>query len=106
MIAIAEAIQKEYGWKEGLTIFDGIIKEWPYSAPLPSPAEVACLVEKWEPIVQWERQMRESDVVMPRWFEDHITGSHGGIAGDTHLQQKYDAKLAIRTKKPIVGGVQ
>ena len=99
---ITKSIQKEYGWKSGLTIAGNKIIRWPYDAPLPSDDELAALVVKWSPTIQWEAQMQQSDSIMPRWFEDHLTESHGGNAGNGKQKEKYDLKVTMRAQKPNV----
>ncbi|MBC8286829.1 MAG: hypothetical protein H8E42_05065 [Nitrospinae bacterium] len=46
--------------------------------------------------------MQNSDYVLPRWMEDHVTGDHGGVVEDVYLQAKYDKVLALRATKPVV----
>jgi len=48
----------------------------------------------------WEKKMAESDSLMPRYLEDHITDGHEGDAGNEFLQIKYDAKIKLRATKP------
>ncbi len=48
----------------------------------------------------WKREIAALDKDMPRWLEDHITGSHLGVAGNAFQQTAYDAKIAKRALKP------
>jgi len=50
---------------------------------------------------QWAIKMKESDkTLLPRWLEDHIEKDHGGTTTSSDLQARYDAKKALRGKRP------
>jgi len=50
---------------------------------------------------KWVVSMEESDeTLIPRCLEDHIKDDHGGVAANPDLQAKYDAKRALRAKRP------
>ncbi len=52
-----------------------------------------------KPMNDWLRGMAQTDD-LPRALEDHIRDDHGGVASNAQLQAKYDAKVALRNKKP------
>ncbi len=97
-----ECLQREFGVVDGLVLADGEIKVWPYEPPQPTEEECVALQEKWQPLIEWEYIMQNSDYVLPRWMEDHVTGDHGGVVEDVYLQAKYDKVLALRATKPVV----
>jgi hypothetical protein len=103
MIALkVQSIQKEYGWKSGLRTDDGKITFWPYDVPQPTEEDLLGLVEKWGPVIQWEQDMVESDLLMTRREESHFTHMHAGVTGDPYTQVIYDAKVALRASKPQI----
>jgi len=60
--------------------------------------ELACANAK--PMNDWIELMQGTDSGMPRYFEDHITDYHDGVAGNEFLQVKYDDKKTLRATKP------
>ena len=52
-----------------------------------------------QPLIRWQREMREASATMPDWLEDHINQAHGGIAGGAQ-QAAYNNKRDIRGNKP------
>lgn len=53
-----------------------------------------------KPMNEWKLAMKESDHLLSRVWEDHITSEHNGITGNAYLQAKYDAKIKLRSEKP------
>lgn len=53
-----------------------------------------------KPMREWKEKIAETDAGMPRYFEDHITDYHDGVAGNEFLQAKYDKKRALRSERP------
>jgi len=51
------------------------------------------------PMRTWFQAIAKTDSGMPRYLEDLITDKFAGDAG-TSLQERYDAKIAIRAEKP------
>jgi len=48
----------------------------------------------------WQKEMLQLDVVMPRHFEDHIEHVHGGVTDNPFQQTAYDNKKIVRGRKP------
>ena len=48
MIEAIEAIQQQYGVKEGLSLKGNEITEWPYDEPKPNQKELDALVAKYQ----------------------------------------------------------
>ena len=75
---------------EAITFDAGIVKKAEMEA-----AEIANA-----PLVAWKVLMEATDKDMPRWLENHIEHSHGGVADNDYQQAAYDEKKKLRGQKP------
>ena len=101
MTHIADVIGWKFDHQPGMVTRDGVITEFP--GGIPSQADQDAWTAEYDalqPTRDWEAQMAETDKDMPRWMEDHITGDHNGVVDDPILQNRYNAKVALRGQKP------
>ena len=90
---VMQALQDKYGFKEGLSIRDGKITEWPYDEKQPTQAELRALAEEYENKTTYQRKRQEEyppvEEQLDMLYHDKVNGTETWLTTINSIKTKY-----------------